>query len=153
MTMFQFYWVIFGLLCQYKLWHPGPPNTGFQTWSLSSCYGSQNWLSCDFWWCRCWLWMMIASMIMSQIPPLANMVLHHPGTFDSCLEVVAILRFWSYQGSLTNPHRIKIITKVKSENLTGQYCLLTSYYRTSSFFDAAHRRYNTTHRKAKTSWY
>ena len=25
--------------------------------------------------------------IIDQIPPLTNMIFHHPGTFDSCLEV------------------------------------------------------------------
>ena len=26
-------------------------------------------------------------IIIDQIPPLTNMIFHHPGTFDSCLEV------------------------------------------------------------------
>ena len=36
------------------------------------------------------LMMMISNskmIIIDQIPPLTNMIFHHPGTFDSCLEV------------------------------------------------------------------
>ena len=36
------------------------------------------------------LMMMVSNLkmiIIDQIPPLTNMIFHHPGTFDSCLEV------------------------------------------------------------------
>ena len=47
----------------------------------------------------------VLSHQMWQIPPLANMVLHHPGTFDSCLEVVVTI-YWDFEVIMTidQPH-------------------------------------------------
>ena len=91
------------------------------------------------------LMMMVSNLkmiIIDQIPPLTNMIFHHPGTFDSCLEVDSKLS--PYQQTpvitMTNFNNDDDAHQAKSEKLAGKHCLLTSYYRNSFYFEGAHQR-------------
>ena len=84
-------------------------------------------------------------IIIDQIPPLTNMIFHHPGTFDSCLEVDSKLSPYQQTQVITminsnNDDDDDDAHQAKSEKLAGKHCLLTSYYRNSFYFEGAHQR-------------
>ena len=65
------------------------------------------------------------SNMMMKVPPagqLSNMILHHPGTFDSCLEVCPTFALFNSFAALE-----MFICQVASPTLKGKHCLLTSF--------------------------
>ena len=89
---------------------------------------------------------MVETTLISQIPQLSGGIVHYPGTFDSCLEVISKkspskfimnslaenIQYWFFN----------ILVQVKFENFTGQHCLLTSYLRSNPFFENGPERYH-----------
>lgn len=66
-----------------------------------------------------------------QVPPpgqLSNMILHHPGTFDSCLEVSLqkVLHCRQLERVVAS-NLVKFSHQVASPTLKGKHCLLTSF--------------------------